>query len=256
MPYIAHIHGDVDPSGPLGFLLETYKKWFLKRVLKSAAKIICVSEAQKMLIASKYALPLQSFVVIPNGLAKGYFIEKKTSENTVPHLLFVGRLVIQKNPSLLIEAVAQMQTSVFVDIVGEGELREDIEALIQKYKLQNVKLHGKKTGRELIEFYKSADIFVQPSFQEAGVSLSMLEALAAGLPMVASDLPEIRDSLTDCSVLIQDPTAINYAKALDALLSNKDTLRNLSILSVQKAASYSWDKFLDSIENIYKEIKL
>src|SRR2546427_5047259 len=56
IPYVAHIHLDVDPSGPFGFLLGTYKKLFLKRVLQSAAKIICVSEAQKKLIASKYAL--------------------------------------------------------------------------------------------------------------------------------------------------------------------------------------------------------
>src|SRR6266496_6686773 len=57
IPYIAHIHLDVDASGPLGFLLEPYKKFFLKRVLKSAAKIICQTEAQKRVIASKYALP-------------------------------------------------------------------------------------------------------------------------------------------------------------------------------------------------------
>ena len=223
IPYIAHIHLDVDPSGPLGFLLETYKKVFLKRVLKSAAKIICLSKPQKELIALKYALPLEFIVVIPNGVAEKYFISKKTSENTVPHLLFVGRLVAQKNPALLIEAVSLMQTSVFLDIVGEGELRENIEALIQKYKLQNVKLHGKKTGQELIELYKSADIFVLPSLKE-GISLAMLEALAAGLPAVASDSPEIREILADCGILIHDPTAINYAKALDTVLSNEGTL--------------------------------
>ena len=191
--------------------------------------------------------------MIPNGVAEKYFVGEKTSENTVPHLLFVGRLAAQKNLSLLIEAISQMQTSVFLDIVGEGELREDIEALIQKHELQNVKLHGKKTGNELIELYKSADIFVLPSLKE-GVSLSMLEALAAGLPVVASDRPEVREVLADCGVLIQDPTAINYAKALDALLSNKDALQNLRALSVQKAHSYSWTNALDSIENVYQQV--
>lgn len=254
IPYIAHIHLDVDPSGPLGFLLETYKKLFLKRVLKSAAKIICVSEANKRLIASKYVLPLESIVVIPNSVSEEYFVGKRTSQNPVPHLLFTGRLAAQKNLPILIEAVSQMQTSVFLDIVGAGELRENIEALIQKYKLQNVHLHGQKTARELIEFYKSADIFVLPSFKEAGVPNSVLEALAAGLPVVASDLPEIRDSLDDCAVLIQDPTATNYARTLDALLSNKQTIQNLSILSVQKARSYSWKNVLDATEDVYKEV--
>lgn len=253
IPYVAHIHLDVDPSGPLGFLLETYKKLLLKRVLKSATKIICLSEPQKKVIASKYALPLESIVVISNGVAEEYFVDKKMIENAVPHLLFVGRLAAQKNLSLLIEAISQMQACVILDVVGEGEAREKIEALIQQYKLENVKLHGQKTGGELLDFYKMADIFVLPSLKE-GISLAMLEALAAGLPVVASDLPELRQILGDCGILIQDPTATNYAKALDALLSNEDTLQRLWNLSVQKAHSYSWEKLLDSIEDVYKEI--
>jgi glycosyltransferase involved in cell wall biosynthesis len=130
IPYIAHIHLDVDASGPLGFLLEPYKKFFLKRVLQSAAKVICISQAQKKVIAAKYGLPLESFVVIPNGVAEEYFVDQRTSQNPVPHLLFVGRLAAQKNLPLLIEAVVQMQTSVILDVVGEGELRTSIEALI------------------------------------------------------------------------------------------------------------------------------
>jgi glycosyltransferase involved in cell wall biosynthesis len=254
IPYIAHIHLDVDASGPLGFLLEPYKKLFLKKVLKSAAKIICLSEAQKKLIARKYGLRLESIVVIPNGVAEKYFVGQKAHENSIPHLLFVGRLAAQKNLSMLIEAVAQMQSKVFLDIVGEGELKEDIEALIQKLKLQNVKLHGKKAGEELIEMYKSADAFVLPSFKE-GLSLSMLEALAAGLPVVASDAPEMRPILGECGVLIQDPTAENYAKALDAILSDKDRLQKLGSLSVQKARSYSWENVLNAIEDVYKGIE-
>jgi glycosyltransferase involved in cell wall biosynthesis len=252
--YIAHVHLDVNASGPLGFLLGAYKKYFLKHVLHSAAKIICVSEAQKKLIATKYALPSDSIVTIPNGVAQAYFIGEKTRTNAVPHLLFVGRLVVQKNLPLLIEAVAHMQTNVFLDIVGEGELKESIVALIQQYGLHNVTLHGKKTGTELIHMYQSADIFVLPSLKEAGACLSMLEALATGLPVVAADSPEVREGLADCGVLIQNPTAQSYAAALDALLPDKEKIRELSTLSVERASHYSWEKLLTSIENTYKEI--
>jgi glycosyltransferase involved in cell wall biosynthesis len=253
IPYIAHIHLDIDASGPFGFLLGPYKKLFLKRALQSAAKIICLSEPQKKLIAAKYMLSTESIVVIANGVAEEYFITKKKRENIVPRMLFVGRLVLQKNLSLLIGAVAQMQTSVFLDIVGEGEERENIEVLIQKHKLQNIKLHGKKIGQELIELYRSADIFVLPSLKE-GISLSMLEALAAGLPVVASDSPEIRPILGECGVLIQDPTVTNYATTLDAVLSNKETMRKLGVLSAQKARLYSWKNVLSAIEDVYKQI--
>ena len=253
IPYIAHIHLDVDPSGPFGIFLGPYKKIFLKRVLKSAAKIICQTEPQKEQIASRYGLPSEAIVVIPNGVAEEYFVSKRTSQNTVPHLLFVGRLAAQKNLPFLIEAISHMQTSIFLDIVGEGELREDIEALIEKHHLHNVHLHGQKTGRDLIEFYQSADIFVLPSLNE-GISNAMLEALAAGLPVVTSDLPEMQQILGECGVLVKDPTPTNYARTLDALLSDKQTIQNLSALSVQKARSYTWGNVLDATEEVYKEV--
>jgi glycosyltransferase involved in cell wall biosynthesis len=189
-------------------------------------------------------------------VAEDYFSAEKLSKNTIPHLLFVGRLSVQKNLPLLIEAISHMQTNVVLDIVGEGELRGAIAALIQKYKLQNVHLHGQKTGKELIDFYRSADIFVSPSFKEAGVPNTILEALAAGLPVVASDLPEIRDCLAECSVLIQEPTARNYAIALDELLAHEEMLRHLSCVSIQKARSFSWNNLVASVENVYhKEMK-
>lgn len=253
IPYIAHIHLDVDASGPFGFLLKPYKSVFLKRVLKSASKIICLSEPQKKLIAEKYALPLDAIVVIPNGVREIYFIQKKVKENTVPHLLFVGRLAPQKRIPLLIEALSKMKEHVHLDIVGEGEDRARIESLISKYQLRNILLHGKKSGCELVELYKSADIFVLPSIKE-GLSLSMLEALAVGLPVVASNSSEMREVLAQCGVLIQEPTATNYANALDTLLSNKSEIQRLSSLSIQKARSYSWKNVLDSIEDIYKEV--
>ena len=83
--------------------------------------------------------------------------------------------------------------------------------------------------------------------------LGGMENCAAQI-VVASDAPEIRQILSECGVLIQDPTAINYAKTLDALLLKRDALRHMSDLSIQKARSYSWERVLESIEKIYKEV--
>jgi len=92
---------------------------------------------------------------------------------------------------------------------------------------------------------------VLPSLKE-GVSLAMLEALASGLPVIASASLEMQQILEVCGVLIEGPTATNYAKAFDTVLSNKDTLLKLSTASVKKARSYSWENVLDSIEDVYK----
>ncbi|GHO98524.1 hypothetical protein KSF_085720 [Reticulibacter mediterranei] len=96
IPYVAHMHLDVDPSGPFGFLLGPYKRLFLKRVLHAAAKVICLSEPQQQLIAKKYHLSPEAIAVIPNGVAGEYFVGAKAEENAVPRLLFVGRLSPKK----------------------------------------------------------------------------------------------------------------------------------------------------------------
>ena len=253
IPYIAHIHLDVDASGKFGFLLKPYKKYFLSRVLKNASKIICLSEDQKKFIAKKYNLPLSSIVVIPNGVGKEFFIKKSNNINKIPHLLFVGRLAKQKNVTVLINAVTFMKNKVYLDIVGSGEEEKSLKKKIVELKLKNVKLHGKKTEKELIDIYKTSDVFVIASEKE-GISLSMLEALAAGLPIVGADVVGIKDLIKDVGILVSNPTPINFAKALDNLLSNKSEIKRFSNLSVAKAKNYSWDKIISKIETVYKEV--
>lgn len=253
IPYITHIHLDVDPSGRFGFLLEPYKRIFLQIVLRSATRIICLSAAQKNLIAAKYALPLEAIEVIPNGVSDAFFVGEHIKSNGVPRLLFVGRLAAQKNLSVILQALKLMREKVELDVVGEGELRPQIIEFIQKLGLTNVHLHGRKEGQELLDFYQSADIFILPSVKE-GVSLAMLEALAAGLPIVASNTPEIREVLGDCALIVDDSTPENYASLLDRLAANPEERQRLSFLATQKARAYSWDRVMDSIQAVYRSV--
>ncbi|GHO98525.1 hypothetical protein KSF_085730 [Reticulibacter mediterranei] len=146
-----------------------------------------------------------------------------------------------------------MRERACVDIVGDGEERAALEALLGQYHLQQVVLHGKQTGSELLAFYRSADIFVLPSLKE-GVSLAMLEALAAGLPVVASDRPEIRQFLGECGLLIENPTASAYAQVLDLLVRDQERRKHLSTLAVRKARTYSWQSMLAAIDHVYEEL--
>ena len=97
IPYVAHVHLDVDESGVFGFLLRPYKKLFLTHVLKNAKKVICLSETQKLAIIKKNNIKKDNIKIIPNGVSKLYF--SKTKRNFAPpfHILFVGRLAKQKN---------------------------------------------------------------------------------------------------------------------------------------------------------------
>jgi len=253
MPYVAHFHIDVDPSGPLGFLLKPYKNIFLSRVLKASSQVVCLTEDQSKFLISEYKINPKKIKVIPNGVGDEYFIKKNNNLNKIPHLLFVGRLADQKNIPFLIESLSYMKEKAHLDIVGDGEKREQIEAVITNFKLTNVTMYGHKSGDALLNLYKNADIALFASKNE-GMSLSMLEAMAAGLPIVGNDTKSISDLIKDCGITVSKPTPEKFANAIDSLICNKEKLKILSNRAKEKAKEYTWRNVVNKLEIVYKEI--
>ena len=252
IPYIVHIHLDVEPSGKLGFLLPLYKKVFLKRVLKSASKIIVLGKEYKTLINKKYNI-LENITIIPNGVGKEFFINKEKDSPKHTNLLFVGRLSVQKNIPKLIDSVSLIKSNVVLHIIGDGERKKEIEKLISDKKLKNVILHGKKTGIDLINFYKNADIFILTSNIEA-MPLVLLEAMASGTPIIASDIIGIREIVGKSGILVNPPTPDNFARAIDNLIEDKILMTTLSKSGREKAKNYDWNKIVEKFEGVYREV--
>jgi len=253
IPYIAHVHIDVDPSGRFGFLLQPYKKIILAEVLKNASRIICLSNSQKEIIVKKYKLQKKYIEIIPNGVSKSFFVKRTIVKKEVPTVLFVGRLSPQKNIPRLIKAVSLMKQKVHLQIVGRGEEYKKIKKLIKELNLSNITILGKKIDKELIKIYKQADIFALPSNKE-GVPLVLLEAMAAGLPIVASDIYGVNELLNNTGILVQKPSPKTFAIALDKLITDIEMQKKLSQKAQKKARLFSWNNILAKIEKIYKEI--
>jgi len=252
IPYIAHIHLDVDRSGPFGFLLNPYKQILLKPVLQNASRIICLSPLQKKQITQKYNIPDNKIIVLPNGVGQSFFVKRGNEIKKIPTILFVGRLVKQKNLSRLVNAVSLMKTAAKIQIAGDGEDREKIINLVRRLRLTNIDLLGIKTGEELVDLYKEADIFLLTSNKE-GVPLVILEAMAAGLPIVAPDIQGVRELLDDTAILIKEPTVKAYAAALDKLIGDRQVRLDISKKVQLKAREYSWDQLVNKLELIYGE---
>jgi glycosyltransferase involved in cell wall biosynthesis len=254
IPYIAHIHSDVEPTGKYGFLLEPYKRMFLKHVLRNSTKIICLSDSQKKIIAKKYGISHGKIIALRNGVDDAYFSKRLINKKDIPTILFVGRLGVLKNIPRLIKAVSLMKIAVQLRIVGEGEDRITIEQTINDLKLSNVILVGKKTGVELIDEYKNADVLVLPSDREGGAPLVVLEALATGLPVVISEIYGIRELLGDAVLLVKNHTSENFAITLDNLLSDINLQKSLSNKGEEIIENFRWENIILDMENIYKEV--
>ncbi len=179
-----------------------------------------------------FFLPQRKITVIPNGLKFEEYalnIDKKSKKKTLEIPLekiiigCVGRLEKQKGHKYLLQAFSQAlkkQPKLFLIIIGTGSDKEKLEELTNNLSIQdNVKFLGRRT--DVAEILQVIDIFVLPSLFE-GMSNSLMEAMASGLPIIATNIAEngelIENGKTGILVPPKDSNAL--AKALVGLTSN------------------------------------
>lgn len=153
-------------------------------------------------------------IAVYNGidLNKFKFIEKKS--NSIKNIFAVGRLNIQKDYPNLLKALALLPDKTLFNlfIVGEGEERNNIEALIESYDLKScVKLLGRRD--DVSELFKQADIFVLSSAYE-GFGLVVAEAMASNTFVVGTDCGGVKEVMGDTGILVPPKDSIKLSEAL------------------------------------------
>jgi glycosyltransferase involved in cell wall biosynthesis len=254
LPYVAHLHIDVGPSGWAGFMLRAYKPLILGPVLRAAAAVVAFTEEQRSAVASRYGVDPARIAVIPNGVDETFFYAGQRAAHSKPRLLFVGRLSVQKNLLLLLRALDGVSEQFETTLVGDGELETELRQAATDLRLQNVRFHGRADGAELRRLYRNADVFVLPSERE-GMPLVLLEALAMALPIVATDIPGSRDVVAHGRNGLLTPLGDSAAlrQALLSVTGDADRYRRMSEASRRLASSYSWTAVGDQFERVYAQ---
>ncbi|MDT3400666.1 glycosyltransferase family 4 protein [Streptomyces sp. B1866] len=252
--FVLHFHLDVDASGPMGRLLPAYKKHVFARVLRAAAAVIVLSEAQAEFVAHTYRVPADRVFVVPNGVDRRYFMPVRDAVGQAAaerplRLLYVGRLSAQKNVGRLLDAMARVTRPVHLRIVGDGELRGELQAQAARLGLADVTFAGSRLGADLVGEYADADAFVLPSDKE-GMPLVVLEAMAAALPVVATRVPGTAE-LLDGVGLLAAPEPAALAAAVDQVAADPALRRDLGGRSAAAARAYTWDAVVEQVEDVY-----
>ncbi|GAB2700498.1 glycosyltransferase family 4 protein [Kitasatospora kifunensis] len=254
-PFVLHFHLDVDASGRFGRLLPAYKKHVFGPVLRAAAAVIVLTPSQADFVRTTYRVPGERIHVVPNGVDRAYFMPVREVREPVERpleLLYVGRLSPQKNVGRLLEAIHLLHRPVRLRIVGDGELRGQLEAQAAELGLTQVEFAGAKLGPDLVRAYAEADAFVLPSDKE-GMPLVALEAMAAGLPVIATDVPGNTELLSGIGLLAApEPTAL--AAAIDEVAGDAQLRRRLAERSAEAAPAFAWDAVVRRVERVYAEV--
>lgn len=194
--------------------------------------------------------------VIPNGVDLSYINSVKPSQEC-PEILFVGRLIKEKNVDFLIKAMGLIRKK-FPDIrcgiIGDGPERDRLETLAHQKAAGNVKFFGFISDLEKISMMKSAEVLAFPSTRE-GFGMVVLEAMACGLPVITTNHPmNAAADLISHNGFKGDLSEEFIADKIGKLLANPDIRRDMSASSIRYAHEYDWDNITRMLEKTYREI--
>jgi glycosyltransferase involved in cell wall biosynthesis len=188
----------------------------LRKVYAAAQKVLCVSHFLRDEVQRMYA-PKGSFQVLPNMVDTAFFELQRAEPNPEIKLLSIGSLIPVKNYSLLLDAmqiVCANRPDVTLAIHGDGEERVALEARCLELGLQaKVKILPRLTRRDVIEAMQNASMLVSSSRVET-FGLTVAEALASGMPVVATDSGGVRDILSEEVGILCPAEANTLAEAI------------------------------------------
>lgn len=184
--------------------------------------------------------------LIPNGVDVGKFqsVKHRMFDREEVRLITTSRLVEKNGVGDIIEALKFLPDNVTLEILGTGPLEENLKLKIKNLKLEDrVKFLGHIDNEKLPQYLSEADIFVRPSLSE-GQGISFIEAMASGLPVIATPvggIPDfLKDGVTGLFCEVNNPESI--AKQVKRLMDDEN-LRNKLIDNAKKMVEekYNWN---------------
>jgi glycosyltransferase involved in cell wall biosynthesis len=187
--------------------------------------------------------------VLYNFINDNYFQNPKQTINTHPfRLVAIGNLRYQKNYPYLIQVFKHLPANVTLDIYGEGPLREELQRQIDKYRLA-IQLMG--TEKELYKKLPVYDAFIMSSFFE-GQPLSLLEAIASGLPVILADIPVLREVTAEHAVYFDLNDPMDLVKKIKAILDKKLIITNHTKPALERISQFAKKEiYMNKLRGLY-----
>lgn len=250
-PYIVTVQGsDIFQASQIPWVAP-----ITKAILNKAGQVLALSHA---LAESAIQLGVKSekVSVIPNGVDTVFFHPGSSSRELL--ILYVGSFIERKGLLHLINAiplVIQQFPQVRFAFIGGGSQEKSLSDRVNDLDLrENIRFLGELPQQEVRNWMQKAYIFVLPSLEE-GLGVALLEALACGTPVVATQVGGIPDVVTpEVGTLVPPANAEALASALIEILRDPIKWRELSENARQRALhKYNWEHIAQQIVLIYQE---
>jgi glycosyltransferase involved in cell wall biosynthesis len=195
-------------------------------VLRTADAVVALSRREAELLSDRFGVSRDRFVVIPNGLDLSLYGPGGQRRDDALTLLSVGQLTSYKGHIYLLEAMAQLVPrfpGLRATIVSHvHDARNEVVSRVHELGLgDRVEFAGPFDTRELIERYRTCDVFVQPSLAEC-FPVTVLEAMACARPVVVTDVGGVAEEVGAAGTVVPPADPASLAAALESLLANPE----------------------------------
>jgi len=242
------------------YLVEPFASGLLERIagrmLLHSRFVLVLSEMERDLLLKRW--PHLNIVVLPNAVPTNSALSRHT-QNERPVIIFLGRMHESKGLAEIVEALATLKANgaefVF-RAYGDGPERDQFVSEMVRTLGESFEYGGVVSGSEKWDKLAAADIFLLPSRYGEGLPMAMLEAMAAGCVVVASDNASITSVVTDGEngYIVEPENGGQLAETLTRLLEDRDgwkTVQDAAIATVRD--DFSLDKYIEKLDSIYAD---
>lgn len=230
----------------------------LRTVARRIDRSIAVSEAAAAFVASIVPSGVE---IVPNGVDVDRFASATEPADGLPSgqiLLWAGRLDPQKGFAIAVRAFGELARrfdDLWFVVAGDGRDRHAVASLSADARRRVVML-GAVPNRELHRYHAAADAFVAPATGHESFGVVLVEALAAGVPVVATDIPGYREVVRDGveGLLVPPGNAPALVEAVSRVLDDPALAERLVAAGRERARTYAWDAVVPRIEEIYRRV--
>jgi phosphatidyl-myo-inositol alpha-mannosyltransferase len=170
-----------------------------------------------------------------------------------PHVLFLGRLEPRKGAEVAVRAMSLMEEDLHASLViaGEGPLAPKLRATARRLKVE-VEFLGRVGEDHKERLFRSCDAYCAPNLGGESFGIVLVEAMAAGCPVVCSDLQEFKAVAKGAALFVRTGDASSLADGLRMVLSDPHRAASMREESTARAALYDWGRLIPELEAIYE----